>query len=177
MNHSSFVTHGRDVGDRRRRAYKAEVTKMSWLTIRPRPVLLTAFRSGAGLSSAAAFGMSAPEARQTHSLGREPQGTGYHNTRKPPKGGDRLRLRRQLQPPSSVCLSPLRGLRIFFHAVYLGLTPQAMDLTPLRGWAFAILATRGGENHSSWVESFSRVRAWCDKEGRERNTVADEQGF
>ena len=30
-------------------------------------------------------------------------------------------------------LSPLRGSRIFFRAVFLGLTPQAMDLSPLRG--------------------------------------------
>ena len=45
--------------------------------------------------------------------GRRPSvtpGTGYHNTWKPPKGGDRLRLRRQPQAPSSDYLSPLRGL-------------------------------------------------------------------
>ena len=49
---------------------------MSWLTIRPRPVLFTAFRSEGGLAAAAALGTSAPKARQICSLGREPQG-GY----------------------------------------------------------------------------------------------------
>ena len=47
--------------------------KMSWLTIRPLPVLLTAFRSEGRPAPAAAFGMSAPKARQICSLGREPQ--------------------------------------------------------------------------------------------------------
>jgi hypothetical protein len=32
------------------------------------------------------------------------------------------------------CLSPIRGLMIDFRAVFLGLTPQAKDLPPLRGW-------------------------------------------
>ena len=44
--------------------------------------------------------------------GRRPSvtpGSGHHNIQKPPKGGDRLRLRREPQPSSSDCLSPLRG--------------------------------------------------------------------
>ena len=42
-------------------------------------------------------------------------------------------LRREPQRLIAEYLSPLRGLSIFFTTVFLGLTPQAMDLSPLRG--------------------------------------------
>ena len=59
---------------------------MSWLIIRPRPMLLTAFRSEGGRAAVAAFGMSAPKVRQTHSLGREPQVPGISTPGSPRKG-------------------------------------------------------------------------------------------
>ena len=45
---------------------------------------------------------------------------------------DRSRLRCEPQPLAANCLSPLRGL-LFFRTVFLGLTPQAKHLSPLRG--------------------------------------------
>ena len=52
--------------------------------------------------------------------GRRPSvapGTRRHDTQKPPKGGDRLRLRREPQPSPTNCLSPLRGWLFFLHRV------------------------------------------------------------
>jgi len=43
-----------------------------------------------------------------------------------------LRLQRELQPLTTYCLSPLRGF-LFFCDLILGLAPQAMYLSPLRG--------------------------------------------
>jgi hypothetical protein len=52
---------------------------------------------------------------------------------KKPRSGDRLRLQRELQPLTTNCLSPLRGLS-FFSDLILGLTPQAKYVSPLRGF-------------------------------------------
>jgi hypothetical protein len=49
-----------------------------------------------------------------------------------PWRGDRLQQQRELQPFTTYCLSPLRGLS-FFLDLNLGLTPQAMCMSPLRG--------------------------------------------
>jgi hypothetical protein len=133
---------------------------MSWLTIRPRPVLLNAFRGEGQPASAVAFGMSAPKARQICSLGREPQ---EGHTRNELAAKRRQTLRKSLSPVPgltglSVCspgahapgyesdaASRLDGFR---PVPFLGLTPLAMDPTPLSSWAIAVLATRGSENHS-----------------------------
>ena len=42
-------------------------------------------------------------------------------------------------------LSPVPGLPVLNIHSLLGLTPQAMNLSPLRGWAFSDLALRHGE--------------------------------
>jgi len=62
------------------------------------------------------------------SLGREPQVRGDQTTNEPPEGATDSQLKMLV----SNRLSPLRGLLVFL-AVFLGLTPQANHLSPLRG--------------------------------------------
>ncbi len=52
---------------------------------------------------------------------------------KAPEGGRQIGAA-ALAAATSGRLSPLRGLRISFRSVFLGLTPQAMSMPPLRGW-------------------------------------------
>ena len=66
------------------------------------------------------------------SLGRQPQVSG-RNPHPEPCRGDRLSLRREPQRFQMMNLSPLRGFSSFSRVLYLGLTPQAKYLTPLRG--------------------------------------------
>jgi len=79
---------------------------------------------------------SAPKARQTISLGREPQGNDMNKLKA-------AKRRQTIKGPSvadaaAIC-RPFRAPG-FCYARFLGLTPQAMNLPPLRGWAFGVLA-------------------------------------
>jgi len=76
--------------------------------------------------------LGAPQGRQMHSLGREPQESGNKKLCEPWRG-DRSRLQRELQPFLSHHLSPLRGFSKKYGNMTLGLTPQAKHLPPLRG--------------------------------------------
>ena len=74
----------------------------------------------------------APKGRKIHSLGRQPQGQVEENFDKP-RSGDRRSVVNCCGSRRSANLSPLQGsLNVWFR--YLGLTPQAMDLSPLRGF-------------------------------------------
>jgi hypothetical protein len=66
------------------------------------------------------------------SLGREPQDSGRYPHPEPCRG-DRFALRREPQRFHVKNLSPLRGFSNFFRILFLGLTPQAIGLSPLRG--------------------------------------------
>ena len=74
----------------------------------------------------------APKARQIHSLGRQPQGR-ISQARGALKG-------RQIAAAASAAAIIFRlsvaasRLEVLFRAVFLGLTPQAMHMPPLRGW-------------------------------------------
>jgi hypothetical protein len=91
----------------------------------------------------------APKGRKTHSLGREPQGFGLaQNIRSREAATDRRLSQQDLSPlQGSQCMNvPLPGAHAPGHesvaasrldgfrpVPFLGLTPQAMSLSPLRG--------------------------------------------
>ena len=66
------------------------------------------------------------------SLGREPQGFSQGPHLEPCRG-DRLALQREPQRFRVKNLSPLRGFSNYFRTLFLGLTPQAKHMSPLRG--------------------------------------------
>ena len=74
----------------------------------------------------------AAERRQIHSLGREPQDTNEKILRKP-RSGDRNIAVIPAAHGTDSCLSPPPGASFLFVVLSLGLTPQAMYLSPLRG--------------------------------------------
>jgi hypothetical protein len=115
---------------------------------------------------------SAPKARQTISLGREPQGNDMNKLRaakrrqtiKGPSVADAAAICRPFRAPGFCCARFLGLLtacgRRDAHSpgcgrcrtrcrdsgstrspAERGFTPQAMNLPPLRGWAFGVLAT------------------------------------
>ena len=87
---------------------------------------------------------SAPKARQIFSLGREPQETGYRIESSREAATDNERVCRPFRArlhwaflflgltPQAMNLSPLRGLMEWRPVPFCGLTPQAMNLSPLR---------------------------------------------
>ena len=75
----------------------------------------------------------APEGRQMISLGREPQGTTVPTKEDEPRsGGETRSTRRESRTLRAGSVAP-PGLSRIFQCEILGLTPQAIYLSPLRG--------------------------------------------
>jgi hypothetical protein len=100
--------------------------------------------------------MSAPKARQTISLGREPQGNDMNKLKAAKR---RQTIKGQSAADAAAAICRPSGLRVFVAPAswglrLLGLTPQAKYLSPLRGWAVGVLGGEiGGLATGPWLIS------------------------